>query len=179
VFRSALRLGRADSDGALADAERALELAGRAKDRQLLDQTNAVAAHVFLELGRRDQALQLAQESLSFLKTGKSSGFGIARAHTLAWTLAAVGLGDEAAEALERHSNIPWAVAGAAYARGDYAGAADQCAAMGAATQEAYDRLAAARAGDLTQLEPALEFYRSVGATWYLRQGESILAASA
>jgi hypothetical protein len=45
--------------------------------------------------------------------------------------------------------------------------------------QEAYDRLSAARAGDLDQLEPALEFYRSVGATWYLRQGESILAASA
>jgi hypothetical protein len=50
---------------------------------------------------------------------------------------------------------------------------------MGAATQEAYSRLAAARAGDLTQLEPALEFYRSVGATWYLRQGESLIPASA
>jgi hypothetical protein len=57
--------------------------------------------------------------------------------------------------------------------------AAEQCAAIGAVTQEAYSRLAAARAGDLAQLEPALEFYRSVGATWYLRQGESLIPASA
>jgi hypothetical protein len=93
--------------------------------------------------------------------------------------LAAGGRGGEAASALACWPGVPWAVAGAAYARGDYVAAAEQCAALGAVTQEAYVRLAAARAGDLVQLEPALEFYRSVGAAWYLRQGESILAASA
>jgi hypothetical protein len=93
--------------------------------------------------------------------------------------LAAGGRGGEAASALACWPGVPWAVAGAAYARGDYVAAAEQCAALGTVTQEAYVRLAAARAGDLVQLEPALEFYRSVGAAWYLRQGESILAASA
>ena len=50
---------------------------------------------------------------------------------------------------------------------------------IGALASEAYCRLSAARAGDLTQLEPALAFYRSVGATRYVREGESLLAASA
>ena len=81
--------------------------------------------------------------------------------------------------ALENWAEVPWAAAGAAYARGDHVAAAEQCAAIGAVAQEAHSRLAAARAGDLAQLEPALEFYRSVGATWYLRQGESLIPASA
>jgi hypothetical protein len=50
---------------------------------------------------------------------------------------------------------------------------------MGAVASEAYCRLEAARAGDLTQLEPALAFYRSVKATRYLREGETLIAASA
>jgi hypothetical protein len=50
---------------------------------------------------------------------------------------------------------------------------------MAAASSEAYCRLAAARAGDVTQLEPALRFYRSVGGTRYVRECESLVAASA
>jgi class 3 adenylate cyclase/tetratricopeptide (TPR) repeat protein len=177
--RSALRLARGDPDAAVADVERALELALKAKDSQLVNQTRAISAHVLLEVGRKDEAFALADEFLAAIKSGQSEGFGITRAHTLAWTLVAAGRGEEAAEAFEQHADVPWAVAGAAYARGEYGAAADLSASMGATLHEAYDRLAAARAGDIDQLEPALRFYRSVGATWYLRQGESILAASA
>jgi tetratricopeptide (TPR) repeat protein len=179
VNRALLRLGRGDADGAIVDAERALELARRAGDPQIVHQTNALSAHVFWEVGQTDRAIALADEFLAAIQTERSGDFSIGFSLVLAWTLAAGGRGEEAASALEEWREIPWALAGAAYARGDYVAAAEQCAAIGAVTQEAYSRLAAARAGDLTQLERALEFYRSVGGTWYLRQGESLVAASA
>jgi tetratricopeptide (TPR) repeat protein len=179
VSRAVLRLGGGDVDGAVSDAEHALELSRRAGDPQIVHQTNAFAAHVFWELGQNDRALPLADEFLAAIKSGHSGDFSIGFSLVLAWTLAAAGRGEEAAVALENWAEVPWAAAGAAYARGDHVGAAEQCAAMGAVAQEAYSRLAAAGAGDLAQLEPALEFYRSVGATWYLRQGEALIPASA
>ena len=179
VVRAMLRLGRGDAGGAASDAENALELSRRAGDPQIVHQTNALAAHVFWEVGQNDRALPLADDFLAAIQAGHSGDFSIGFSLVLAWTLAAAGRGEEAAAALEEWAGVPWAVAGALYARGDYVAAAEQCAGMGAVAQEAYSRLAAARAGDLAQLEPALEFYRSVGANWYLRQGESLIPASA
>ena len=80
---------------------------------------------------------------------------------------------------LESAFDLPWVRAGLAFARGDAAGAADLLGGIGARSSEAYCRLAAARAGDLSQLEPALAFYRSVGAARFVREGESLLAESA
>ncbi len=177
--RALLRIGRGDADGAVADCEQARELGHRAGDPQIVHQVNAMGAHVFWEVGQTDRALELAGDFLAAIQAGGSGDFSIGYSLMLAWTLAAGGRGDEVAAALESWTDIPWAVAGATYARGGYVAAAEQCAAIGAVAQEAYSRLAAARAGDLAQLEPALEFYRSVGATWYLRQGESLISASA
>ena len=64
---------------------------------------------------------------------------------------------------------------------------ADICGGMGAATQEARVRLWLAetlveqnRRGEAdVELQRALAFYRSVGATRYIRQAEGLLAASA
>jgi hypothetical protein len=58
---------------------------------------------------------------------------------------------------------------------------------MGAATEEAYARLTASRvfveqgrrAEADAQLQRALAFYRTVGASRYVREGEVLLAASA
>lgn len=58
---------------------------------------------------------------------------------------------------------------------------------MGAVTEEAHDRLWLAvalveqnrRAEADIQLQKALAFYRSVGASRYIRHGETLLAASA
>jgi len=54
--------------------------------------------------------------------------------------------------------------------------AADLLGEIGALPQEAFTRL---RSGDPAQVEKALAFYRSVGATRYIRVGETLLAASA
>jgi tetratricopeptide (TPR) repeat protein len=184
--RAQIRLARGDVDGALGDAERGLELARRAKDPQLLCQVLADAAHVFRETGSLERAVTLAQEVVDEIEAGKSIGFGAVSAHVLAWMLSASGRGPELAALLAELPDA-WARAGALFARGDPRGAAEICAEMGAATQEAYARLAAARllveqgrrSEADQQLNRALAFYRSVGASWYLRQGESLLAASA
>ena len=74
-----------------------------------------------------------------------------------------------------------------ATAVGDFATAADIIGEIGAFAQEALFRLWAAeqfvregrRAEADEQLRRALAFYRSVGATRYVREGEALLAASA
>jgi hypothetical protein len=71
--------------------------------------------------------------------------------------------------------------------RGDYVTAADRYADLGARAYEADSRLWAAKrlldvgdhAAAAEQLRRALAFYRSVGATRYLREGEALLRASA
>jgi hypothetical protein len=72
-------------------------------------------------------------------------------------------------------------------AAGDFVRAADILQEIGDASTEAFCRLRAAealvakgrRAEADEQLRPALAFYRGVGATRYVREGEAVLAASA
>jgi class 3 adenylate cyclase/tetratricopeptide (TPR) repeat protein len=176
--RALLRLAGGDGGGAIADAELALELGHRAKDPQAIYPACAEAAHVMIELGERERALAAAEEFLAGLAGGPDIGFANVFLHVLSWTLTAVGRGEEAAKALEDYREFPWARIGVAFCRGDAVGAADQCAEVGALTSEAFCRLSAARAGDLGQLEPALAFYRSVGAVRYVLEAESLLAAA-
>jgi class 3 adenylate cyclase len=179
LVRALIRLARDDREGAIADTEVALELARRAKDPQSLYPACAVTAHVMTELGEQGRALPPAGEFLAGIAGGPEIGFADTYLHILSWTLTGAGRGEECAAALERYARIPWARIGIAFGRGDPAGAAELCAEIGAFASEAHCRLVAARAGDLAQLAPALAFYRSVGATGYVREGESLLAASA
>jgi class 3 adenylate cyclase/tetratricopeptide (TPR) repeat protein len=187
MVRAAIRLGRGQVDAAVEDVDRALELARRAKDPQLIHQVLAGTAHVLHEVGDVERAAGLAGEFLASLQAGHGQDFGVSSVHVLAWTLAAAGRGAELAAAVEPLQRLPWAQAAAAFGRGDPVRAAGICAAMGAVTQEAYAGLAAARmlvdqgrrAEADEQLHRALAFYRSVGATRYVRQGEALLAASA
>lgn len=61
----------------------------------------------------------------------------------------------------------------------DFRRAADVFAEIGSRLDEAYARLFAAEAGNRTQLEPALAFFREVEATAYSRRAERLLAATA
>ena len=83
--------------------------------------------------------------------------------------------------------NRPWIHAAAHYLRGDHLRAADVYASIGSRTDEAYARLRAARAlaaegrrpeAD-AELAQALAFYRSVGATRFIREAEALLAETA
>jgi hypothetical protein len=184
--RAQIRLGRDDLAGALADAERAIALARLTKDPQSVYPTVVTCTHVFCERGDTARASQLADEFLAELRVGTGAGQIPDSLHMLAWTLLALGRGRELIDVLPS-TESPWAQAAAAFAAGNLRRAADICGGMGAATEEARDRLWLAealidqyrRAEADVELQRALAFYRSVGATRYIRQAESLLAASA
>jgi class 3 adenylate cyclase len=184
--RGLIRLGRGEAASAVVDGEEALTLAARAADPQQVVPTNASVAHIYCELERKERAGSLVDDSLSALEGLDSIGFAGTSMHMLSWTLAALGREQDLAAA-QGELSVPWAQAASAFAAGDPVEAAQICSAIGAQTEEAYARLSAARmllgqgrrAEADAQLRPALEFYRSVGAAHYIRQGESLMAASA
>jgi hypothetical protein len=104
-----------------------------------------------------------------------------------AWVMHDLGLGEEYAPLLELSADRPWAEAGSAICSGDFRRAADVLGEIGYRPGEAYARLRAARelveegkrAEADAELTPALAFWREVGATRYVREGEALLAASA
>ncbi len=179
VCRALIRLARGEREGSIADSERALELGRRAKDPQAMYPACAASAHVLMEVGEPGRALPPAEDFLSAVVGGSEIGFADTVLHMLSWTLTEAGRGEECASALERYANVPWARVGIAVGRGDPVQAADLCAEIGAVASEAYCRLSAARMGNSAQLERALAFYRSVGATRYVRECELLLPASA
>jgi hypothetical protein len=121
------------------------------------------------------------------MEAGQQPAFSITWVHVLSWTLSEAGRGPTLAAVLAPHTAKPWARAATAFAEGEPWEAADICAEMGAVSEEAYARLAAARmlaaegrrAEADEQLRGALGFYRSVGARRYVQEGETLLAASA
>ncbi|HZT17656.1 MAG TPA: adenylate/guanylate cyclase domain-containing protein [Gaiellaceae bacterium] len=181
--RGLVRLATGDREGALADANEAVTLGRRAADPQNLLPALARAAFVLCELGDREGAAMLASEFLDAPDVA-SEGYAAVAAIELAWALVALGRADELVRTFEG-LRFPWAQAAVAYARGDPVTAADVCARMGAVSYEAYARLEAARVLQSEglqadrELHRALAFFRSVGATSYVRRGEALLAASA
>ena len=187
MIRSQILLARDDVAGAVEDAEHSLQLARIAKDPQVLYPALAKGAHISSEAGNSDAATAMLDELLGQLRIGRVSSALIADSlHELAWTLTGAGRASELLEILpEEH--LPWVQAASAFAAGDLRAAADICGAMGARSEEARDRLWLAASlvdqqrrpeADI-ELQRALAFYRTVGATRYIRDGEALLAASA
>ena len=91
------------------------------------------------------------------------------------------------ARAAAARSTRVWHQVAHAIARGELVEAANRLAKLGARPFEAYVRLRAAEelsaagssAAAAVQLEQALDFYRSMGAVFYVRRGEALLAATA
>ena len=127
-------------------------------------------------------------EALEGLRELHRFGFAANDLPSLAWVAVMRGREPELIELVERESFVsPWLRATAAVLAHDFRGAAEIYAEMGSPAHDAFYRLRAAeqlvaegrRAEADEQLRPALAFYRSVGATRYVREGEALLAASA
>jgi tetratricopeptide (TPR) repeat protein len=167
----------------LSDAEHIMVLSRRAADPQALLPALASVAHIYLEAGDPQNAAPLAAEFLDVIRSGRSLGAATSSLHQLSWTLTALERGAELIDALKGNTN-PWARAAVAFASRDPVAAATMCADMGNPTEEAFARMAAGRMlleqGRRTeaheQLRRALEFYRSVGATRYIRECETLLS---
>jgi tetratricopeptide (TPR) repeat protein len=187
-LRGRMRLARGDQEGALADAERAIELARIAKDPQVLWPALAFGARVVLATdSQRADSLVTEVFSEWHAKALTSSGSESEWLADLAIVLPPLGRQAEFLDAIGKTTPSPWRASAAAYVSADFLGAAEQYAAIGVLPYEAYARLRAAealvRAGRRAEADPelqrALAFWRSVGATAYVREGEELLAASA
>jgi predicted ATPase/class 3 adenylate cyclase len=189
TLRASIRLARGDLAGAKSDIKRALNVAERAKDDQVLSHALGGQAIVALVENRRQDANELASElqSLGTVLIFPLT-FGWPTFADIAWLLKDLERNTELARMLDA---IPvastWVDAARAISEGDFVRAADTLARMGDAAGEANARLRAAealaQAGQPAEadaeLAPALAFYRATGATAYVRRGEAVLAASA
>jgi len=147
---------------------------------QLLHAVLAVAAFLLLEAGRREDAEKAVDELVAV-------GPHPAEFVTFAIVLTEFGRSADVVAAADGAAlQTRWVDAARAYVEGDLVRTADLLDEIGDLPLEAYVRLRAAERFAAEgrqeeaerQLERALAFYRSVGATRYLHQGEVLLAAA-
>jgi class 3 adenylate cyclase/tetratricopeptide (TPR) repeat protein len=176
-IRAAMAVARGHA-GAGAMWEATLESARSVKDPQALGPALTGRARFLLEEGQVDAALALVDELLALQEL-----YHIALLD-LGWL--SLDLGRELKARPDEISGV-WGEAGLLVAEGKLIEAAEFLAAKSMLTHEAYARLRAAEQlasegrGVEAQphLERALAFYRSVGASRYVRRGEALLPASA
>jgi class 3 adenylate cyclase/tetratricopeptide (TPR) repeat protein len=179
--RAWIRLARGDPGGALEDSTGALEFARRAKDAAALCPALATNARVLAESGRNDEASVIVDDLLDLWAAGGVvASFWVA---DLAEALQQLGRGDELARLGTAGVPTRWLLAARHLVAGSYRDAAETYDAIGARPEAARARLhvsAALAAADRDEaeqeLERALEFYREVGASGYLRAGLAQLA---
>jgi tetratricopeptide (TPR) repeat protein len=173
--RAEIEFARDKPSEALAEAERGVVVASRSRDAQTMAGSLCVQAFLLLASGRPEMAATAFEQILN-LGHGAAPGLNVSGGLPhFAWL--GVDLDRRAeAEAVVKPSEAPrWKAAAAAILAGDALRAADLLGEIGHRPAEAYARL---RAGG-EQVNVALDFYRSVGATRYIREAESQLAASA
>jgi tetratricopeptide (TPR) repeat protein len=188
-FRGLIRLARDDEQGAFADAESAYELGIRAgTDPQQLLGTLAETGLIYACAGDHRGATRALDGALAGMRPLRHIGWGVVVSTELAWTARAVGRADELRPILDGETiDSRWLTAARAILSDELGVAANLLGEIGARPMEALCRLGLAehlvadgrRAEADEQLHAALAFYRSVGATRFLREGEALLAASA
>ena len=176
AYRALMLLARDHPETALEETARSLDLAHRAKDAQVLHPSLGTYAVVRSRLGLIDEAAQAADELLE--DWSRVTMLGTAEwLLDLAYVLVPLGRLDDLEQALGRVKlDFPWLRAARAYAAGDPAAAAEVFGEIGNRPDEAYMRL---QSGIDAEVRKAIDFYRSVGATRYVRDGEATLAATA
>jgi tetratricopeptide (TPR) repeat protein len=183
--RGRIRLARGDVRGAQEDAERGVLRAQEAKDPQVLWPALGFATRAFAAT-EPDRAAEFVSELLTaWQEHGFSLGSDGEWPSDLAVGLVPLGKQAEFLALVDRsHVTTPWRVAASSYVSEDYSAAARVYAEIGALPEEAYARLRAAealvgegrRAEADAELKRSLAFWRSVGATAYVREGEALLA---
>jgi tetratricopeptide (TPR) repeat protein len=185
--RALIRLARGDGTGALADSEHVVDLARAAQDPQVMYPALSFQSRIRLAANRRSEAAASMDELLALLRSSRS-GIMSYWTSALVVVLTALGRSSDLEGAVENTMVATrWLNAARGYADGKFEEAADLYGEIGSVPDEAYARLRAAevlveagrRVEADAQLQRALAFYRSVGATAYIREAESLFAASA
>jgi class 3 adenylate cyclase/tetratricopeptide (TPR) repeat protein len=178
--RALLRLALGHDDDASADALRAVEAAREARDPQMILPALAVRLHVERENRRFEDAADVVRELLA----SPPGHFACPPAIDLAWAAAQLEIVAPVREWVEAIAyGSTWSNAALAILDGELERAADLFAEIGSLPHEAHARLrlaeqlvaAGRRAEADWQLRHALAFWRSVGATRYIRESEALL----
>jgi tetratricopeptide (TPR) repeat protein len=185
--RASIRHARGDDRGAHDDIGLALEIARRARDPQAILPTLSIALRIAVELERQDEVAALAGELVREIADWQYGPPELVLGDALLVARPS-GIFEDVRGVLEGlPRDRPWADAGWAILERRFDAGADALYEIGDVANAAYLRLLAAeqlaedgrRAEAEGQLQKALAFYRSVGATRYIRRGEALLAASA
>jgi tetratricopeptide (TPR) repeat protein len=179
--RAFVRLARGDRAGALADWDRALALARETKEPHRMVPALLQTSRGYALLGRDAEARALASEAMDLARGRPELGEFMGQAAGVAKQL---GLREEMREIAAQAHETPWQRAAVSALSGDFVTAAGIFAERGVTSLEAEERFSAVhelleagrRAEAEEQLEKALTFYRSVGATFFLERGEALLA---
>ena len=169
-----IELARDQLSDARADIERAVTVASRSGDLQTIAPSLFTRAMVRLIDGRADEAVADLNELLTAGERLSIALGSSGELPALGWFAADLDRSGDI-DAVLQDSSTRWTPVMRAIQAGDAATAADLLAEIGHRPAEAYARL---RAGG-EHLDRALGFYRSVGATRYIREAESLLPASA
>jgi tetratricopeptide (TPR) repeat protein len=177
--RALARLARDEVERALDDVPEVIRAARTAGDPQVLVPALGSVALICLECGRIDEAKGYAREALAIPTTAFWSG-------ALAGVAQRLDCADDVLRRLGEAPATQWTEAAHAELRGDFPRAADLYDEIGVRFTEAMTRLRAAEQlvfeGRLAeadeQFQRSLVFWRSVGASRYIRQGEALLAAA-
>jgi class 3 adenylate cyclase len=185
--RALIQHARGDDRPALVEIRRAVEIARVARDPQVVLPTLGLWLRVVVEQEIEDETERALAELLPELAQHASTP-EVWLAIDIFWAAAESARLDDFRRMFgPREPKYPWSMVGWAILDADYVDAADRLATMGDVADEAFARLCAAeqfvtqgrrRQAD-DQLQQALAFFRSVGATRYVRRGEALLAASA
>jgi class 3 adenylate cyclase/tetratricopeptide (TPR) repeat protein len=180
--RAEIRDARGDAEGALGDFRRALAVAREAGDPQALMPRLGSTILAFEEHGLADEARALADELVDLVPAYAHEA---PLALSFAFLLSRLAPEFEPAlrEALGNAPSGPWKELAFVCLDRDFVRAADIWAAGGSPTLEARVRLCAAeelidsgrRAQGEEQARSALEFYRSVAATYFMQRCETLL----
>ena len=173
--RGTIRVARGDIEAGLGDTQGGLNEAEAIRDPQVLYPALSQHAAALALSGRLDEAARVAEKLLEEWRGASryTAGDWIA---PLASTLSSLGQGEKFLDAARSHVHTRWLEAAELVASREWSAAAEIYAAMGTLPAEADARL---RSGRESEIRQALQFYRSVGATRYIEEGEALLAATA
>jgi tetratricopeptide (TPR) repeat protein len=180
-IRGRIRFARGDTDGAFEDWERALGLAREMKSPDRIIPALLAFVRPLLMLGRVDEARRFAVAGTEAARANPALASILSIIAGQAWRL---GTTSDVIDVLLLAPDGPWKDAGLAEARGVPAEAAELYERMDAPALVADVRFDAAEAlfeegrtaEGVVELEKALTFYRSVGATFFLERGQALLA---
>ncbi|MGH3127187.1 MAG: ATP-binding protein [Gaiellaceae bacterium] len=177
--RAVIRLGRDDVHGALDDIRKIVPLARRAGDPQQRVPWLSGCACLLVDAGQTEDARGIVGDVLN-----GAGGMSRMALVDLALVAEELGCADELATVVESGgARTKWMDAAEAFLLGDVARSAEILHEIGDAELESLARLRGARrlvaegrrAEADEQLQRSLEFYRSVGATRFIRQAEELL----